>query len=59
MNRKECNHPLDRYIKKGRGNLRCVKCDADITLQLILLTDMEKETKRLGISITPPNNAKN
>lgn len=44
--KKECNHPLDRYKKKGRGNYRCVKCDADITLQILLITELQLENEK-------------
>ena len=29
-----------RLYKKGRADLRCSKCDADITLEIVLLSQM-------------------
>lgn len=38
-----CNKP---YYKKGRADLRCMKCDADVTMEIVLLADLfEREYK--------------
>ena len=33
----ECKHDYDNPVRKGRANLRCPKCDKDITLELVLI----------------------
>jgi len=36
----ECQHDYENYIKKGRANLRCPKCDKDITMELVLMQEV-------------------
>lgn len=36
----ECEHDYEHYVRKGRANLRCPKCDADITLILVFMHDV-------------------
>lgn len=31
-----CN---DEFYKKGRADLRCKKCDKDVTLEIVLITE--------------------
>jgi tRNA(Ile2) C34 agmatinyltransferase TiaS len=38
-----CN---SKWYRKGRANYRCVKCDSDVTIELVLLADaMDKDLK--------------
>lgn len=43
---KDFNHDYEHYVRKGRANLRCPKCDADITLELVLIADAKRSDKK-------------
>lgn len=36
---KDFEHDYDNYIRKGRAWLVCPKCEADITLELVLMEE--------------------
>jgi hypothetical protein len=40
---KDFNHDYDNYVRKGRAWLVCPKCGKDITLELVLMADANKE----------------
>lgn len=35
----DCTHDYKNYIRKGRADLRCPKCNQDITMDLVLMAD--------------------
>lgn len=42
---KDFKHDYKHYVRKGRANLRCPKCDADITLELVLMAEAKERDK--------------
>ncbi len=36
------------FYRKGRANYRCVKCDKDITLELVLIQQAAEESENLN-----------
>ena len=42
----ECKHDYENPVRKGRANLRCKDCDADITMELVLMEDMKRKQEQ-------------
>jgi hypothetical protein len=40
-----CRHDYDNPVKKGRGLYLCPKCDADISLEVLMLAEAEWEAQ--------------
>ena len=42
----KCEHDYANYTRKGRARYHCPKCDADISLEVILMAEAEEEARR-------------
>lgn len=40
-----CRHDYEHPVRKGRAHYVCRKCGADITLELAMILEVEKEKK--------------
>ena len=38
-----CSHDYENCVRKGRARYHCPKCDADITLDVILIAEAKME----------------
>jgi hypothetical protein len=56
--KEECKHDYNNYVKRGRADLHCPKCDKDITLELVLMHEAEnpQETKEVKNRLTDMDN---
>ena len=43
-----CSHDYHKLVRKGRARYHCRKCDADISLDVILLAEAEMESENRG-----------
>lgn len=39
----QCKHDYANPVRKGRADLHCRLCDADITLQLVMMAEADRE----------------
>lgn len=44
----DCNHDLEKPVRKGRHLYRCRKCNADITLYLFMIACADLESEKLS-----------